>query len=87
MTSSNESKIPCTLPLANHPTELSPAPLLDAFENFNGWWLDLDSGVKTSASEFQSARNRLLAQMHAQGLADGDRVVVDFNKGMRRVFI
>jgi acyl-coenzyme A synthetase/AMP-(fatty) acid ligase len=81
MRSSNESKIPRTIPSPEGAADFSPSPLLDAFENFHGWWLDLDSGVKTSASEFQSARNRLLAQMHAQGLADGDRVVVALRNG------
>jgi acyl-coenzyme A synthetase/AMP-(fatty) acid ligase len=55
--------------------------LLDAFENFNGWWLDLDSGVKTSASEIKSARNMLLAEMRAQEVAEGDQVVVALRNG------
>jgi acyl-coenzyme A synthetase/AMP-(fatty) acid ligase len=81
MTSSNESKIPYTTPSADSPADFSPSLLLDAFENFHGWWLDLDSGVKTSASELQRARNKLLAEMCATGLADGDRVVVALRNG------
>jgi acyl-coenzyme A synthetase/AMP-(fatty) acid ligase len=81
MTSSNEWKIPCMTPCADCPTEFSSSPLLDAFENFRGSWLDLDRGVKTSASELKNFKNKLLTDMRAHGLAYGDHVVVALHNG------
>jgi acyl-coenzyme A synthetase/AMP-(fatty) acid ligase len=81
MTSSKESKTPCESSRADLPAEFSSAPLLDAFENFRGSWLDLDHKIKTSADELKSVKNKLCAEMRATGLADGDRVVMALHNG------
>jgi long-chain acyl-CoA synthetase len=81
MTSSNESKTPCETPCADRPADFSSAPLLDAFENFRGSWLDLDRKIKTSAGELKSVKKTLCADMRATGLTDGDRVVMALHNG------
>lgn len=66
---------------ADRVAEFSPAPLLDAFENFQGSFLDLDRNIRIPAATLKHLRTELRAQMTRQGLAVGDRVIVALLNG------
>jgi len=60
---------------------LSPAPLLDAFENFQGCYFDLDRNIRTSADELKKLKAELCKQMLALGLSAGDLIITAVPNG------
>jgi acyl-CoA synthetase (AMP-forming)/AMP-acid ligase II len=56
-------------------SELSPLPILDAFENYAGSYFDLDREDALDGPEMRAFRDRLAAGMRRSGLSAGDRVV------------
>lgn len=61
--------------------ELSPEPLLNAFENFRGSFFDLNHNRQTTAADLQRIRASLLAAIRREGVAAGDRVLVALQNG------
>jgi len=66
---------------ADRITEFSPALLLDAFENFQGSFFDLDRNIRIAAATLKHLRTELRAQMTRQGLTAGDRVIAALPNG------
>jgi acyl-CoA synthetase (AMP-forming)/AMP-acid ligase II len=62
-------------------SELSPAPILDAFENYPGSYFDLDRESALDGPELRAFRDRLATGMRRSGLAAGDRVVFCVGNG------
>lgn len=81
MKSSNESKAPFGTPFVDTAAEFSPAPLLGAFENFQGSFFDLDRNVRMSAGALKKLRTKLLKQMLSCGLAAGGRLLTALPNG------
>jgi acyl-CoA synthetase (AMP-forming)/AMP-acid ligase II len=61
--------------------ELSPEPLLNAFENFHGSWFDLDLNIRIAADDLKRLKRDLLSQMTQRGLSSGDRVLTALPNG------
>jgi acyl-coenzyme A synthetase/AMP-(fatty) acid ligase len=61
--------------------EFSPAPLLDAFENFRGSFLDLDRNRRTFAGELLKFKTELHKQLVKLGVGPGDRLVAALPNG------
>jgi acyl-CoA synthetase (AMP-forming)/AMP-acid ligase II len=59
----------------------SPAPLLNAFEQFHGSFFDLDRHITISAGELKNLRAELSIWLTQQGLAPGSRLVVALSNG------
>jgi len=62
-------------------SELSPLPILDAFENYRGSYFDLDREDALDGPEMRAFRDRLAAGMRRSGLSPGDRVVFSVGNG------
>lgn len=62
---------------------LSPEPLLAAFERFNGSLTDLDLGVSVDAATFQRTRSRLAQSLATAGVRPGDRLILAVGNGAR----
>jgi acyl-CoA synthetase (AMP-forming)/AMP-acid ligase II len=62
-------------------SELSPAPILDAFENYSGSYFDLDRASALDGPELRAFRDRLAAGLRSKGLTAGDRVVFCVGNG------
>lgn len=62
-------------------SELSPVPILDAFENYSGSYFDLDRERALDGSELRMFRDRLAAGLRRGGLEPGDRVVFCVGNG------
>ena len=62
-------------------SELSPLPILDAFENYPGSYFDLDREDALDGSEMRAFRDRLAAGMRRSGLSAGDRVIFCVGNG------
>jgi acyl-CoA synthetase (AMP-forming)/AMP-acid ligase II len=62
-------------------TDWSPAPILDAVEQYRGTIIDLDSQQVFSPDDFARARQRLVRALRRAGLAAGDRVLVALPNG------
>ena len=60
---------------------LSPAPILEAVENYRGTIIDLDTAQVLSPDEFARAREGLTAALRRRGLMSGDRVVIALENG------
>jgi acyl-CoA synthetase (AMP-forming)/AMP-acid ligase II len=61
--------------------EFSPAPLLDAFENFAGSFFDLERGLRISASELKKLKTELGRKMIGAGLVSGDQIIAALPNG------
>jgi long-chain acyl-CoA synthetase len=61
--------------------EFSPAPLLDAFENFQGSFFDLDRSRRTSAADLRKLKTELRRQLVKLGVGPGDRLVAALPNG------
>ncbi|PQO38103.1 class I adenylate-forming enzyme family protein [Blastopirellula marina] len=59
----------------------SPAPILNAAENYRGEIFDLDLGRRVSADMFQAMREGLIRSFRDKGVASGDRVLVTIGNG------
>lgn len=59
----------------------SPAPILEAAENYQGQIFDLDTGHKVSPAQFHAMRAQLIATLKQKGIAAGDRVLVTIANG------
>jgi long-chain acyl-CoA synthetase len=59
----------------------SPAPLLDAFENFDGSFFDLERDLRISASELKKLKTELRNKMIGGGLVSGDQVIAALPNG------
>lgn len=55
--------------------DFSPRPLLDAFENFQGCFVDLEHNVTISASELRRLKDEILQSMRGLGLRAGECLV------------
>lgn len=62
-------------------SELSPEPILAAVEAFAGSFLDFETGIEVSATEFHAARTALSKLLAKRGVGFGDRVVVAVGNG------
>ncbi len=62
-------------------TDLSPAPLLDAIENYRGSFIDQDRATVVDAAAFARGRSALTTELPQQGLEAGDRVIVAVGNG------
>ena len=62
-------------------SELSPLPILDAFENYPGSYFDLDREDALDGPEMRAFRDRLAAGMRRSGVSPGDRVVFSVGNG------
>ena len=62
-------------------SELSPLPILDAFEKYPGSYFDLDREDALDGSQMRAFRDRLAAGMRQSGLTAGDRVVFCVGNG------
>ena len=56
-------------------SDLSPASILDAFENYSGSFFDLDRGTALDGGALRAFRDRLADALCRSGVAPGDRVV------------
>jgi long-chain acyl-CoA synthetase len=61
--------------------EFSPAPLLDALENFQGSFFDLDQNRRTSAADLRKLKAELRKQLVNLGVSPGDRLVTALPNG------
>ncbi len=68
-------------PPVDEAADLSPAPLLEAFDNFQGSFFDLDRNTTVSASALKNLKASLYKQMLARGLTVGDRVLAALPNG------
>ena len=59
----------------------SPAPLLTAFDKFQGAYYDLDRNIRTSAGDLKRIKNDLIKQASALGLMAGDRIIMALPNG------
>jgi long-chain acyl-CoA synthetase len=62
-------------------SELSPAPVLDAFENYSGSYFDLDRESALDGPELRAFRDRLAAGLRKSGIVPGDRVIFCVGNG------
>jgi acyl-CoA synthetase (AMP-forming)/AMP-acid ligase II len=62
-------------------SDLSPVPILDAFENYSGSCFDLDRGIALDGPELRAFRDRLVVGLKNSGLLAGDRVVFCVGNG------
>lgn len=69
-----------TLPI-DATAEFSPAPLLHAFENFDGSFFDLDRNVRISARELKKLKTDLRRKMTEAGLGSGDQILAALPNG------
>lgn len=60
---------------------LSPAPILEAVERYQGTIVDLDTSQVISPGEFSQAREALAIALRQAGLASGDRVMLAVSNG------
>jgi acyl-coenzyme A synthetase/AMP-(fatty) acid ligase len=72
---SDDSMKPSDIASADSAAEFSPAPLLNAFENYRGSFFDLDRGIKISAGDLKKLKTKLCKQMLRSGLAAGDLLI------------
>ena len=72
---------PLSSPADHGAVEFSPAPLLDAFENFEGSFFDIERDLRTSASELKKLKTELRRKMVDAGLVPGDRIVTALPNG------
>jgi long-chain acyl-CoA synthetase len=70
-----------SIPFDFRAAQFSPAPLLDAFENFHGAFFDLDRDLRISASELKKIKTELRRQMIGSGLRPGDRIIAALPNG------
>jgi acyl-coenzyme A synthetase/AMP-(fatty) acid ligase len=68
-------------PPENVPAEFSPAPLLDAFENFAGSFFDLERDARIFAGDLKKLRAELRRKMIGAGLRSGDQIVLALPNG------
>ncbi|HTI50820.1 MAG TPA: AMP-binding protein, partial [Planctomycetaceae bacterium] len=61
--------------------ELSPLPILDAFENYSGSITDLDRGAVCRAQILHTRRDQLSDWCRDRGLGTGDRVILSVGNG------
>jgi len=61
--------------------DISPAPILDAFENYAGSFFDLDRGIALDGPALRTLRDRVVEALCRNGLATGDRVVFCVGNG------
>jgi acyl-CoA synthetase (AMP-forming)/AMP-acid ligase II len=61
--------------------ELSPDPILGAFEEYRGSIFDIDRGVECSADVLRANRDRLSDRARDGGLRCGDRVILSVGNG------
>jgi acyl-CoA synthetase (AMP-forming)/AMP-acid ligase II len=61
--------------------DISPASILDAFENYAGSFFDLDRGIALDGPALRSFRDRLVDALGRNGLSSGDRVVFCVGNG------
>jgi acyl-CoA synthetase (AMP-forming)/AMP-acid ligase II len=61
--------------------EFSPTAILDAFENFEGSFFDLDRDVQISSDELKKLKTDLRQQMLQRRLAVGDRIIAAVPNG------
>ena len=81
MKSSNESTTLSEAHSADAATDFSPTPLLEAFDNFQGSFFDLDRDTSVSAEELKNLKTQLRKQMSARGLTAGDRLLAALPNG------
>jgi acyl-CoA synthetase (AMP-forming)/AMP-acid ligase II len=72
---------PLSSPSDHDAVEFSPAPLLDAFENFEGSFFDIERNLRISASELKKLKTELRRKMVDAGLVPGDRIVAALPNG------
>jgi acyl-coenzyme A synthetase/AMP-(fatty) acid ligase len=81
MKSSNVSTKPADTSTLDASAELSPTPLLNAFENFRGAFIDLDQNIRMSADRLKELKAIVRWQMTQAGLGDGDRLLAALPNG------
>ena len=72
---------PLSSPADRGAVEFSPAPLLDAFENFEGSFFDLERNLRISASQLKNLKTDLRRKMIDGGLAPGDPIIAALPNG------
>lgn len=72
---------PLSNPADHGSVEFSPTPLLDAFENFEGSFFDLDRNLRISASRLKNLKTELRRKMVDGGLAPGDQIIAALPNG------
>jgi acyl-CoA synthetase (AMP-forming)/AMP-acid ligase II len=60
---------------------LSPAPLLDLFEDYGGSFLDLDQKVAWDGSRLRAGRDQLCRELCELGVAAGQRILIGVGNG------
>ena len=60
---------------------LSPAPLLDLFEDYAGSFLDLDQKVAWDGSSLRAGRDQLCRELRELGVAAGQRILIGVGNG------
>ena len=81
MKSLNEPTTPSKASYADTAADFSPTPLLEAFDNFQGSFFDLDQSRVVPAGELKKLKADLCKQMLARGLAAGDRLLAALPNG------
>jgi acyl-CoA synthetase (AMP-forming)/AMP-acid ligase II len=81
MKSSNISTRPAGNSGVDLVAEWSPAPLLDAFENFRGSFVDLDHNIRISAGRLREFKALVRQQMTRAGLSEGARLIAALPNG------
>src|SRR5262245_58235409 len=61
--------------------DLTPAPILDAFERFAGSFRDLDRGIELDGSGLRASRDALVKRLKALGIEPGDRILLSAGNG------
>lgn len=61
--------------------DLSPAPILDLFENYAGSFRDLDRGLELNGDSLRAGRDQLVHGLKKLGLNAGDRVLFSMGNG------
>ena len=69
------------IPRVDAEAEFSPQVLLDAFENFQGSFFDLDRDRQISAGELKKLKTELLGQMLRGGLTAGEKLIAALPNG------
>jgi acyl-coenzyme A synthetase/AMP-(fatty) acid ligase len=72
---------PLSSPADQNAVEFSQAPLLDAFENFEGLFFDIERNLRISASELKKLKTEFRRKMVDAGLMPGDRIVAALPNG------
>jgi acyl-coenzyme A synthetase/AMP-(fatty) acid ligase len=72
---------PLSSPSDHGAVEFSPVPLLDAFENFEGSFFDLERSLRISASKLKKLKTELRRKMVDGGLVPGDTIVAALPNG------